>query len=765
MQLTEAIEQSPGPLPREAAGVRKGPLAAGLRRLFDRDNGTQAPARRPWLLWSLGLLLAAASVVAAGELAAHREALRQTDAMRRILDIHTLGLRGTAARFDYLPATLATQQDALAVLAKPGDALAVDRANRLLEDVNRRAGSSALYVMNLQGKTLAASNWNLPESFVGHIYRDRPYFTEARNGGKGLFYGVGLTTKVPGLFMAAPMRDKDGQITGVIAVKVSLDPIQAAWAQIRDPIVLSDKRGIVFLGNVPTWLYMTHRPIDVMDLEWLRYYRQYGERMHFELLPWDVVRSPDAGGYKFRTTLAGQTREFMAIDDGLPEFGWTLTVTADHAVVVQARRNAWALAGLAMVALLLGTLVWRQRERRLTEQRAASAQLETRVQERTQQLQEAHAFRKAMEDSLLVGMRARDLEGRIIYVNPALCEMCGYSAEELVGRKPPYPYWHPDDMEQHWLDNEATLTGRAAHTGFESRMRHRDGHDVYTLLYTAPLIDGAGRHSGWMISVVDMSTQKRAEEQQRVHEEQLRHAARLASLGEMASTLAHELNQPLMALSSFASAAQAFARQGKHKLLASSLEDIAAQSQRAAEIVRRVRGFVRQRTQGLEPVPMNACVDSVLALLKPEIRARKARVLTRLQSDLPNVGGDRLLLEQVLLNLVLNSLQAMQDTPPARRMVEIDTVSDGRHLRVSVADHGPGIDAKAAASLFTSFFTTKKDGLGLGLNICRTIIESHRGRLTFDPREGGGAVFTIELPLDTVRAPGSAPQATQGMVT
>ena len=299
-----------------------------------------------------------------------------------------------------------------------------------------------------------------------------------------------------------------------------------------------------------------------------------------------------------------------------------------------------------------------------------------------------------MEDSLLVGMRARDLEGRIIYVNPALCEMCGYSAEELVGRKPPYPYWHPDDMEQHWLDNEATLTGRAAHTGFESRMRHRDGHDVYTLLYTAPLIDGAGRHSGWMISVVDMSTQKRAEEQQRVHEEQLRHAARLASLGEMASTLAHELNQPLMALSSFASAAQAFARQGKHKLLASSLEDIAAQSQRAAEIVRRVRGFVRQRTQGLEPVPMNACVDSVLALLKPEIRARKARVLTRLQSDLPNVGGDRLLLEQVLLNLVLNSLQAMQDTPPARRMVEIDTVSDGRHLRVSVADHGPGIDAR-----------------------------------------------------------------------
>ncbi len=166
-----------------------------------------------------------------------------------------------------------------------------------------------------------------------------------------------------------------------------------------------------------------------------------------------------------------------------------------------------------------------------------------------------------------------------------------------------YPYWHPDDMEQHWLDNEATLSGRAAHTGFESRMRHRDGHDVHTMLYTAPLIDGAGRHSGWMISVVDMSTQKRAEEQRRLHEERLRHASRLASLGEMASTLAHELNQPLMALSSFASAAQAFAGQGKQRL-AGQQPGRHQRRRRSARprSCRRVRGFVRQRTQGVEPV-------------------------------------------------------------------------------------------------------------------------------------------------------------------
>jgi len=248
-----------------------------------------------------------------------------------------------------------------------------------------------------------------------------------------------------------------------------------------------------------------------------------------------------------------------------------------------------------------------------------------------------------------------------------------------------------------------------------------------------------------MISVVDMSTQKRAEEQQRLHEEQLRHASRLASLGEMASTLAHELNQPLMALSSFASAAQAFARQGQQQLLASSLDDITAQAQRAADIVRRVRGFVRQHTHGVEPVSLNRCVASVLALLKPEIRLRKARVVTRLASELPDVPGDRVLLEQVLLNLVLNALQAMQDTRVPQRIVEIDTAQVDGLVTLAVADHGPGIDAKAAAQLFTSFFTTKPDGLGLGLNICRTIVESHRGRLVFDNRPRGGAVFTVQL--------------------
>jgi PAS domain S-box-containing protein len=485
-----------------------------------------------------------------------------------------------------------------------------------------------------------------------------------------------------------------------------------------------------------------------MELEWLRYFKQYGERNHFEPVPWTLDRGGGGNsGVLMHSTSGPQSRSFLAIEEQLPEFGWTLTVTADHRPIAVARRIAWALTALALLALLLGGLVWRQRERRFAEQRQARHELEVRVQERTRELHDARGYWQAMEDSLLVGLRARDLEGRIVYVNPALCEMLGYTAEELVGRMPPYPYWHPEDLDKHWRDNEAVITGKAALNGFESRVRHRDGHDVYTMVYTAPLLDASGKQSGWMSSVVDISAQRAAEERQRSQQAQLQKATRLLSLGEMASTLAHELNQPLMALSNFAAAAKAFAEQGPKDLLVASLGDISAQATRAGEIVARIRGFVRQRSGQMELCTLAEVIASVQSLIEPERRSRKARLELTLATGLPPVRGDRVLLEQVLLNLVLNSLQASQHLSAPRRVVQIEAARDGDMLVVRVADRGPGVRPEVEAQLFEPFFTSKADGLGLGLNICRTIIESHGGHLGHENRAGGGAVFFFTLPV------------------
>jgi len=695
----------------------------------------------------LALLAVTALIASAGYWVAAKEATALADAMARDMEVHVLALRGAAANFNYLPYTVAQHPDVIAALASPHNSALKDRANRYLEDVNRQAGSVALYVMDVTGTAWVASNWNAPaaQSYVGQNYANRPYFKTALTGHQAIFYGLGQTTGGPGLFIATPVQDH-GVLLGVVAVKVSLHQVEATWAKVQDPILLADARGIFFMGSVPAWLYHTRRALSHEEVEVVRADKQYGTHTNFPPVQWTVEHTPKQRAYRVGATLNGRTRSFIAMDKTIPELGWSLTVMADDASVAEVRIFTWVLGALAAGLALVGWLFWRLRERRFREQRAAKDELEVQVRERTSELQEAHAFRKAMEDSLLVGMRARNLQGRIVYVNHALCEITGYGADELLGRLPPYPYWHPDDLERHWQNNDAALSGRAALTGIESRILHKDGHEVHTMVYTAPLIDAKGQHNGWMSSVVDISEQKRAEARQRLHDRQLQHNARLASLGEIATTLAHELNQPLMALSNFASAAQAFAQQGNQALLLDNLNEIKAQAQRSGEIVRRIRSLAQPQTSGMEMCSLTEIIDHMLVLLQAEIRAHDARIVKRLQADLPLVSGDRVLLGQVILNLVLNSLQAMQDTPAEDRIVEIKTLGGDEGIFVHVADRGAGISKDVAAHIFEPFFTSKPDGLGLGMNICRTIIESHRGHLTFRSRHKGGTVFTIQLP-------------------
>jgi PAS domain S-box-containing protein len=697
--------------------------------------------------WAAGALAAAIVIVVAGHWAEQREQRLQVDALRHAVQVHALGLQGAAEKFDYLPFTVAQQPLVLALLGRPDDASLIDATNRYLEDVSRRAGTATLYVMNAEGLTVAASNWRTADSFVGHSYRHRPYFQDARAGASGFFYGVGVTTSVPGLFIAAPIVDRS-DVVGVVVVKVGLELLQTTFSQSPNPVAVFDKRGIAFLSSVVDWIYRASAPLSREDLEWIREHQQYGSHTLFEPLPWKTVRSPGQPEYLVSTPVDGKPMTYVALDASLPSLGWTLTVMSDHGAVVDARNEAMALAALAVGVLLLAALYWQLHERHLVEQRRARIELEQEVRERTRELQEAHAFRKAMEDSLLVGMRARDLEGRIIYVNPALCEMTGYSAEELLGRKPPYPYWHPDHLEKHWHDNNRALSGHAALTGFESRIRHRDGRDVVTMVYTAPLIDSIGRHTGWMSSVVDVTAQRQAAERQRQQEAQLQRTARLVSLGEMASTLAHELNQPLMALTNFATAARALARNGHSALILECLDDIEGQAQRAADIVLRIRGFVRRHSAGFEACDPAQIVAAVSSLMEPELRHRRTTLQVDVEGGL-SVRGDRVLLELVLSNLMLNGLQAMADTPPDRRLLKVIVRRRGDAIRFDVEDCGSGVSEKDACHLFEMMFTTKADGLGLGLSIRHTIVEGHGGRIGFENRTPCGAIFFFTLPAQT----------------
>lgn len=414
-----------------------------------------------------------------------------------------------------------------------------------------------------------------------------------------------------------------------------------------------------------------------------------------------------------------------------PGHGMVLKVVAYRAPTGIVQKGL--VAGVIVLALIVLYTWWRLHRQ---VQGRLSAELA---------LREEHAFRTAMESSLSVGMRARDLDGRMIYVNPAFCRMTGYSATELIGSTPPYPYW-TEDVASHQALNEAVLAGRAPHDGYELTMRHRDGHLVHTRVYTTPLIDATGKQRGWMSSVVDITAQKAAEAREHEQEEKLRQTGRLIAMGEMASTLAHELNQPLMAMSTYASAARQFASQGEAGMLDSTLSKIAEQAQRAAGVVRRIREFVRKHAPHSEPCDLNAIALDTLELIEPDARARLVRLRYELVAGMPIIQADRVLLGQVMVNLLRNAVDACVDQPTERREVMLQTRFDAHSVQLSVRDRGHGISPEAAERLFEAFYTTKSLGMGIGLNICRSIIEQHHGQLGFSNLPEGGTHFYLSLP-------------------
>lgn len=366
-------------------------------------------------------------------------------------------------------------------------------------------------------------------------------------------------------------------------------------------------------------------------------------------------------------------------------------------------------------------------------------------------LRQQMAFRTAMEDSLLTGLRARDLEGRVTYVNPAFCRIVGLPAEELLGKKPPMPYWAPEAMADYEYRFRRVLAGQAV-PQFETVFQRSDGVRVPVLVFEAPLVDAHGRHTGWMSSILDITDRKRAEELNRQQQEKLETSARLATMGEISSMLAHELNQPLAAISSYtAGALNVLARAGDGAvpidagMLRRALEQANTQARRAGQIIRSVHEFVKKREPRRETVQIQHVVDGIRALI--DLQARQSYVSLQLDipPDLPPVLADRVLLEQVLLNLTRNAIEAMQAVDPERRVLRIAASCTEGQVAVSVIDNGHGIAPEVAERLFSPFFSTKAEGMGMGLSICRTAIEFHGGTLTHADNPAGGTVFTFTL--------------------
>lgn len=392
-----------------------------------------------------------------------------------------------------------------------------------------------------------------------------------------------------------------------------------------------------------------------------------------------------------------------------------------------------------------------------------------------QDLAEALAFRKAMEDSLVTGLRARDLQGRITYVNPAFCQMVGFSADELLGNTAPAPYWPPELAGEYQRRQQIRLTGQhpPPREGYESVFMRKDGSRFPVLIIEAPLINQHGMQTGWMSAFLDISEQRRVEELSRASQERLQATARLATVGEMASLLSHELNQPLAAISGYATGTINLLKQTALQTALQAASDgdadpmpdievamrrIAEQAERAGKVIKSVHDFVRRRDKEREPVGPQALLDAIMPLVSLQARKLGVRVETRLKPGLPAIFCDRTMVEQVLLNLARNAMQAMDEvhvTAPSL-LIEVRRAGGGgertpgkRWLEFSVTDVGPGIEEQVKQQLFTPFFTTKAEGMGLGLSLCRTVVEQHGGLLGFEPNRPRGTIFKFTLPVDS----------------
>ncbi len=382
-------------------------------------------------------------------------------------------------------------------------------------------------------------------------------------------------------------------------------------------------------------------------------------------------------------------------------------------------------------------------------------------------LGEALAFRKAMEDSLVTGLRARDLSGRITYVNPAFCQMVGIAAKDLLHQSFPSPYWPPELADTYQQRQTIRLAGNnLPREGHESLFIRPDGTRFPVLIMEAPLINAVGKHTGWMSAILDVSEQRRVEELSRASQDRLQATARLAMVGEMASLLSHELNQPLAAISSYAVGSLNLlnntANESRTPLsqdLQLAVSRIAEQAERAGKVIKSVHDFVRRRDQAREPVAPAALIDAVMPLVSLQARKLGVTICVDVDPACSAVLCDRTMVEQVLLNLARNGMQAMQHTGTAAsrvltlRVRPAASKGTNRWVEFAVMDRGDGIAPDVASQLFTPFFTTRVEGMGLGLSLCRTVIEQHGGVLAFAAAQPKGTIFSFTLPADTAGLP------------
>jgi PAS domain S-box-containing protein len=398
---------------------------------------------------------------------------------------------------------------------------------------------------------------------------------------------------------------------------------------------------------------------------------------------------------------------------------------------------------LAAALTLLGVLLLRLREaeRRVNEKETTHESVLDRLQENEYRL------RTIIEsEPECVKLQAED--GTVLEINPAGLRLVDANQPaDIVGRKI-YSVVAPECVEAYRENMRRVFAGEAVVYEFKAiTLKNRI---AWMETHAAPLRDARGNIYALLGITRDITEHKQAEEQARRHQTELARVARLSTMGEMATGIAHELNQPLSAIANFSRGCIRRLRSGgmSPNELIEPLEEVCAQAERASDILRHVRDFVRKSESRLKPMDVNQIVRAVVKFTEHEARQHRTMVRLELDPHLPKVLADAIMIEQVVCNLVRNAVEAMAEANSPRREVVVHTRRfASQAVEIEIADTGPGIDAAVIDQVFDQFFTTKREGVGMGLAISRSIIEAHGGKVRAESGRDGGAIlrFTLQL--------------------
>ncbi|CRI63483.1 putative Histidine kinase [Thiocapsa sp. KS1] len=364
-------------------------------------------------------------------------------------------------------------------------------------------------------------------------------------------------------------------------------------------------------------------------------------------------------------------------------------------------------------------------------------------------------FRATFEQAA-VGICHLDAEGFFLRVNQKLCIILGYTQEELLARTC-RDLVHPEDhdglMQYIARIGEDMSYARDRDRGEAQslEMRHigKSGQTIWCNLTMAAVRDSSGGLRYFIAVIEDISARKQLEEREFRHRHALFRVGRISTMGEMSSAIAHEVAQPLMGISTYAGGAleRIDSAPGEIEPLRLALREISRLAARAGRIIERIRDFSKQHASAPRPIDPVAISRAAIGMIEPEIRTNGVQIELRVGADVPCAIGDPVEIEQVLINLLMNGMEAMRDTPPTERRLHVTIErTDRDQVRVAVADRGVGLERTDPRRLFDPFYTTKEGGTGLGLSMSRTIVDFYGGRIWAEPRPGGGAVFAFTLP-------------------